>query len=429
MKKFGMFALAALLVVMFTIPAGALENKFGGYWRTRFYTNQDFSGDDSESQDYTVVDTRTRLYYTAILNDDLKLVNKFEFDAVWGDQQYGDIGADGIKVEVKNSYADFNLTPNLNAKVGVQGATIGRGFMFDDDFAGAVVAMKSDQLTIPFIWIKPYEGNSSGSGQNKQDVDFYALAPSFSAGEAFTISPFILYATSDNLSGWAPTTHPGAGSIKLEGTDDLSLYFVGCDLDLKFETGSLWFTGIYEGGDVDLTAGKSIDISAFLAAGGASLDFGSIGMHTQAFYATGDEDGLGGDELEAFFVPTQNDWTGQCYYWSEIMGYGIFDNAVSNGSPADKISNIMAANVGVDFKPMEGMKLVFDVWYAALVEDDANGENELGIELDAKMTYQLVEGLTLDVVGAYLLAGDATTGKASNDADPFELGSRLSLSF
>ena len=75
------------------------------------------------------------------------------------------------------------------------------------------------------------------------------------------------------------------------------------------------------------------------------------------------------------------------------------------------------------------MKLVFDVWYAALAEDDANGETDLGIEFDAKMTYQLVEGLNLDVVGAYLLAGDATTGKASNDADPFELGSRLSLSF
>jgi hypothetical protein len=260
-------------------------------------------------------------------------------------------------------------------------------------------------------------------------VDFYSIAPSFSAGEAFTISPFVLYATSDNLSGWAPTTHPGAGSIELSGTDDLSLYYVGCDLDLSFETGSFWFTGIYEGGDVDLTAGGSVDISAFLVAGGASLNFGSVGVHGQAFYATGDENDLGDNDLEAFFVPSQNDWTGQCYYWSEIMGYGIFDYQVSAGSPADKISNIMAANGGVNFKPMEGLSITFDIWYAALVEDDENGETDLGIEFDGKMTYQLVEGLNLDVVGAYLLAGDATTGKASNDADPFELGSRLSLSF
>ena len=38
------------------LPASALENKFGGYWRTRAYTNQDFSGEDDESLDNTLVD-------------------------------------------------------------------------------------------------------------------------------------------------------------------------------------------------------------------------------------------------------------------------------------------------------------------------------------------------------------------------------------
>ncbi|GAG97054.1 unnamed protein product [marine sediment metagenome] len=64
MKKFGIIALAALLVVAFTIPAAALESTFGGYWRTRFFSQSDFSGDDSESQDYNAIDTRSRLYAT-----------------------------------------------------------------------------------------------------------------------------------------------------------------------------------------------------------------------------------------------------------------------------------------------------------------------------------------------------------------------------
>lgn len=415
MKKFGVFALAALLVVMFTIPAGALENKFGGYWRARFYTNQDFSGNDDESMDWTVGDTRTRLYYTAILNDDLKFVNKFEMDAVFGGNgDYGDIGADGKSVEVKNSYADFNLTPTLNAKVGVRGATLARGFLFDDDSAGATVTMKGEGLAIPFIWIKAWEGNNTSMGQNKRDVDYYAIAPSFQAGEAFTLNPFVMYATSDNASDWS------AGG--LEGFDDVSLYYVGVDGALKMEAGSVNFTGIYLGGDADTVGGGSNDFSAFLVAGGFGLNFGAVGVHGEAFYATGDD--TADDDVETFFVPK-----GQSYYWSEIMGYGIFDKQGSNNAPEDQISNVMAANVGVDFKPMDGMKLVFDVWYAALAEDDANGEKDLGIELNAKMTYTLVEGLNLDVVGAYLLAGDATTEKASNDADPFEVGSRLSLKF
>ena len=46
MKKFAILALAALLVVAFTIPAAALENEFGGYWRTRFYQDQHFTGEE-----------------------------------------------------------------------------------------------------------------------------------------------------------------------------------------------------------------------------------------------------------------------------------------------------------------------------------------------------------------------------------------------
>ena len=62
---------------------------------------------------------------------------------------------------------------------------------------------------------------------------------------------------------------------------------------------------------------------------------------------------------------------------------------------------------------------------------DAFGEDELGLETDLKVTYQLVEGLSLDIVGAYLFAGDAigTTSGGKNARDPYEFGTRLSLSF
>jgi hypothetical protein len=148
MKKFFVFALAVLLVFAFTLPAAAVEHVFGGYWRTRFGTQQDFTGEDTlQSRDVTLVDTRTRLYYTAVLHDNLKLVNKFEIDAVWGlnGAQGGgtvagtnadaDIGADGVGVEVKNSYADFNLG-DWNFKVGYQGMKLARGLLFDADAAG-----------------------------------------------------------------------------------------------------------------------------------------------------------------------------------------------------------------------------------------------------------------------------------------------------
>jgi len=109
MKKLLVFGLAVLLVAAFTVPAAAVDSEFGGYWRTRAFTQQNFTGEsETEAADLTRVDTRTRLYYTAIFSDDFKFVNKFEFNTVFGDTNGGDIGADGDTWKIKNSYANFN---------------------------------------------------------------------------------------------------------------------------------------------------------------------------------------------------------------------------------------------------------------------------------------------------------------------------------
>ena len=85
MKKLLMVLLAVGLVLALTLPASAFDNEFGGFWRTRFYTQKDFAGNDTGAQDYTAVDTRTRLFYTAVFSEDFKFVNRFEFNLTWGD--------------------------------------------------------------------------------------------------------------------------------------------------------------------------------------------------------------------------------------------------------------------------------------------------------------------------------------------------------
>jgi hypothetical protein len=66
---------------------------------------------------------------------------------------------------------------------------------------------------------------------------------------------------------------------------------------------------------------------------------------------------------------------------------------------------------------MEKLSLTGDLWYAGKPEK-VNGEDELGFEVDLLATYQLVEGLNLDLVGAYLFAGDAVSLDGKNDEDP-----------
>ena len=408
MKKLLIITLAALLVGAYTVPAMAVDHEFGGYWRTRMYNMTKFTGDDSGDKDAQQVDTRTRLYYTAVLSDEVKLVNKFEMDAVFGDDERGDIGADGKNFEVKNSYADVNLG-DFNVKLGTQGTAIARSFIFDADFTGANVGYVGDDIVVPFIWIKVYEGGA-GDEANDFDVDYYAVDPVFFMGD-LKINPHLLYAKSADASAWSATDDV----IYAE----LAVYYLGVSVDYAADMFSAWFTGIYEAGTADLATGDSLDVAATLAAAGGSFNMDALSIHAQAFYASGDDDTTDGD-INSFWAPA-----GASYYWAEIMGYGAIDEAVSAGSPADAITDIMAINVGVDI-PMDKLTLTVDIWNANLVEDDENGDTALGTEIDLAASYQLLDDLKLQVVAAYLAAGDATGG---GDENPMELGAIMSLSF
>ena len=411
MKKLLTGLLAVGLVLALTLPASAFDSEFGGYWRTRAFIQKNFTGSDTGAQDLQQVDSRMKLYYTAVFSEDFKFVNQFEWNVVWGDMVGGDIGTDGMGIfRIKNSYANFNLG-SVNFLIGLQHRILHRGFMFDDDFAGAVVTFNAPGVSIPFIWMKAYEGGM-GNTANDNDVDYYVMKPTFTFGNT-TLTPTLAYIYSKDASKW-PT---------LSGNKQVNVYFVGLDADVKFGDGStVWFTGIYEGGSADLINGTDVDVAAYLLALGGKINAGAADIHGQVFYATGD-DPTTKDKAEAYYIPK-----GQSYYWAEIMGFGIFDNQVSSGACADQVSNVLAANIGVGFKVSDDLKLTADLWYAKLAEKNTAGNDVLGTEIDLMLTYNLMKNLTLEVVGAYLFAGDATYG-GSNSNNPYELGTRLSFSF
>ena len=435
MKKLLVLSLAIVMVVAFTLPASAFESVFGGYWRTRAVLQENFQGDDDAGapgdSGVARVDTRTRLYYTAILNDNLKLVNKFEWNNVWGDTVGGDYGADGTGIlRIKQSYVDANIGP-VRLKMGQHDVLWARGFIYADEFSGATVAMKAGDTLIPATWMKSAEG---GTNNNSDDVDVFGIYPVFNFGDAFTLNPFVLYGYSSDAGARLSTY--GANTVTGGITEDgVSVVWAGANVDATLGSFNLWFTGIYQGGTVDnATAGADdLDVKAFLAAVGGSVPLGPASLHGQFFYASGDDDPDDSD-LEAYFG-IGGGGAGWAYYWSEIMGLGVFDNQFSAGSPNGDVSNIWAANIGATIKPMEKLSLTGDIWYASLVEDNALNDNTLGVEVDLAATYQLTEGLSMRVVGAYLFADDATVDATSiaagqsNDDDPYEIGTQLSLSF
>jgi hypothetical protein len=454
--------LAALLVVAITVPAAALENEFGGYWRTRMVNEGHFDGEKGDDANSRYVDTRTRLYYTAKINDNLKLVNKFEMDATWGESQfvapttyavldadgnptgdtvtvnnpqkslYGDVGADGVRVEVKQSYADFNTGP-VNWTVGVQSFGLFRSFYVDpgNDASGIIGRWKIlDNVLLAGSWLKFYEGGDDGG--NNSDVDAYTLGGGIWFSENMVLKPSITWARSSEvdavygafLLGLPHTDNTFDTAASTTPFGELDFFTYGVDFDMTFDTWGLWVTLFGQDGQLEAT-GKDIDISAWLGAIGGNVQLGPVDLHGQFFYTPGDD--KADDELENVVNPVAS------YYWSEIMGLGIFDNNTVTNSPSDKPFNMWAANIGTTLTPMEKLSVAVDLWYAERDEDIvfANGakENELGTELDVVVTYELVEGLNLDLVGAYLWAGDAVSDDGKNDEDPYEFGARLSLSF
>jgi hypothetical protein len=484
MKKFAILALAAVMVIALTVPASALENEFGGYWRTRFFQQGHFDGESDDAGSQRRVDTRTRLFYTAKINDNLKFVNKFEMNTVWGSQDnevfvqqdtdfdglpdvddngddewstistsstYGDVGADGISIAVKNSYADFNVGP-VNFTVGVQPYLLLRGLVIDNDASGVIFRYKAlDNLVIAGSWLKGYEGGAGGG--NNEDLDTYTLTTAVWFSENVSIKPSITWAHASEIDpeyglglfGVDETTLPGPGEFppfpinRTTATfGDADIYVLSMDFDASFDNWGVWASGGYQMGtanDVSLNPAfvpvDDWDFNGYVVALGGNVMLGMADLHTEFIYASGD-DNAGDDDIDQWFGVSES------YYWSEIMGLGIFDNDAPTNCPGDQVSNLMAFNIGATFKPMDKLSVTTDLWYAKLNEDAlfrnaalvvVDEEDELGVELDVKVTYELVEGLNLDLVGAYLWAGDAVSDDGSNDENPYEFGARLSLSF
>ncbi len=234
---------------------------------------------------------------------------------------------------------------------------------------------------------------------------------------------------------------PDSPEFFSETADNSGITLLGMNTDVKIPGAFLWFSGLY--GNSQMCGIKNNDkyysSSAYLVAAGADTEIGSAKLHGHFFYAAGNDSvNYNSDDISSFNSPLRRVWIGQPYYSAEIMGYGKLDGIVSSGgSPFDRISSVAALNLGASIKPMDKLTLKGDIWYAKLA-DKESAKNSLGSEIDLVVTYELIEDLKFDIIGAYLFSGDGASTKLApggqqlkneNGSYPYELGARLSLSF
>jgi hypothetical protein len=451
MKKLSVVLVAAIMVLALTMPAAAFENEFGGYWRTRAFTDIGFSGEDKvNGQDINAVDTRTRLFYTAKFSENLKFINKFEFNAMWGQNGgYGQVGADNSGADtfrVKNSYVDFKLAEQ-RFTVGVQGFTLARGYLFDDDASGIKAIFKvNDAVYLPFIYIKAYEGGAgriTGAGAKSAsdfDVSAYVFYPTIYLNKENTLKPHVSYMASENVSLAKGKNQPLAS---IPGASKLDLWSAGLEYDGKIGIFDLGATGLYQFGDVTVPMAlynnhDKLTVSAYLFDLFGGVNLGPANIHVKGIYASGNgkDDPAKSGDFNAILNPGTKDTNGASYYWAEIMGDGLIDNQTPAGAPGDKISNVIIGNLGASYKVLPTLKFSADLWYAKTAEDVylktiKEYKGDLGTELDLVASYTIVDNLKIDLIGAYLWAGDVITknSSATGNTNPIELATMLSLAF
>ena len=311
-------------------------------------------------------------------------------------------------------YTNFSIG-RTNVRVGAHETTLTRGFLIDDVFSGISIVTPEPTIGIDalsMMWIQNNLDDATSSFTTKTDV--YYLSPSINMGR-LSVNPYFIYQIKTDgetaLNNEQRTLLP---PTSMEKTLPENTYFLGVDLDARINMASAWFTGIYEKGT---DTGKSR--RAYLFAAGGGVDMGHTGLHGQALYAVGKDTD---DADNSFFSGTQYG----SYDWSTILG-----GSTMATPSADPLSNIMALNFGASHKPVNNVTVKADIWYALLAEpgmDDSTRKKKpdnLGTEIDVTISYEVIDGLNLDVMAAYLITGDAM----ANEENPVELGTRLSLDF
>jgi len=431
MKKLFKVLFVAILAIAVAAPAMA-DVSLNGYFRTQMQADNVDGRATKDAQSSAAVDQRIRMKVTNQLNDDVKVVYYGEVDTVWGKASKagsvtldetvagidfnndgdtldtavsgadagigvnavgggGKVGADGVNVETKNAYVQFNV-PNtpLSASVGVQGFGLGyEGIVIAQDAAGVKANMAvSDTVGLGFMYAKFDEGSFSAA----DDEDFYAAQAKFKLAEGAKLAAHLMFM---NLNG-SDEDVTGAG-VRYDGMFG----------DVGFNA---W--GVYH--DVeDITPGGG-NTTGFGASAQAVFGPGAVRLT----YFTGDDGGPGPDSDE-FVYDIGNGAFGFYKENLQIMFYDIYyNNLGSTGVALENSAGLIAINGKYDMM-MGDMYLKLGAGYFMTAEDVNVGggatDDVLGAEISARLGKKIAEKVDVSLNCAYAMVGDALTASTVND--------------
>jgi len=453
MKKL-CFVIGLVLMIGFAVEAVGAEFAFHGDMNNRFlvYTNHtDWldSRDDSFGviNDKTVSETYAELKYrfwTEIGdNDDMvKGVYAIEVGGVrWGREgsgksQGGSFSGDGVNIETRWAYLDFQLPfieRKARTRMGLQPFKANSFFWQETATALAFNSSITETIDYDVAWIRSvdkFNDVADNANDDIDDVDSLYGRMNFKPKDDLKIGLYGLYMWGDQDA----QTAADFGSIdqrdyelkRFAGDVDLGVYTLGTDGSFGFGNFFVNWDLMYQGGDVDdvnylsgipgtdrnsgaTLASGDFDLSAYFLHADAGYKFGKAKLTYTFWYSSGDDDPTD-DDFDAFLaVDVDRDDSMAIFegnYADDVSYFTERPYMLDKGFVMNKLA--------LDYQWTKNLKVGTAAMYMMTAEDfeyiDDNGnsrnEDEIGVEINAFVKYMLFNNVECSLNAGYLFAGD-----------------------
>lgn len=422
-KKTVAIAAAAGALAAISVPAMALENEFHGFYQVKGFvsnfndgnaTNQIPALKDVKANNYA--EQRARIFYTAKTSADLKLVTGFELDTRFGGikdktSKYGtstDAGVldgDGISLETKWVYLDFNATDKVNVKTGLMPYKDSiKGLLVDADVNAIYTTTKLDALTL-------------GVGYSRVADADQQYAPTAHLGDSATDLLLVdaSYAVNKDLK-------VGASYYLLEDyitpKQTLLLSTLAANAEAKVGPATVSGFAAIQFGERDQTKVKNSGYALNVA---AKMPVADGTAKAAVLYTSGDKSTTGSknEGWYAFGAP-------QSYNESGLMLL-VRNNATSGTTSTNEflrrtITNVGLVSAGYDAKINAKTYANANLGLAWAPEKGSQKGTYIGTELALEGGYKVFDNLTASVQAAYVVLGDyckANTAGATMPDNPY----------
>jgi hypothetical protein len=226
--------------------------------------------------------------------------------------------------------------------------------------------------------------------------------------------------------------------VKLLANVDFDIYTLGTDGSWTIPTGFgnafVNWDLVYQGGTLDDNTAISRDISAYFAHADVGVNFGKARLTYTVWYASGDDNSS--DDKIKNFMSTDVDRADSIIFFEG----GYLDDNYFTEAPHILDKGLFFNKLALDYKASNKLGLGASVLYLQTAKDLTIGggqkEKNLGIEIDAYLSYMLFADTEFAINAGYLLADDgmdafeaSTLRDGKSDEDVFRSTARVRYKF